>query len=180
MAAKKRLIKQINVDVDKCIGCRACELACAAFHAVPKYSSVNPARSRIRVMVDDLNDVYVPVRGTDYTPAECNGRYTYQINGKMYKECGFCGCACSTRDRFKDPDSGLPLICDMCLSDPPLEEPWCVKVCGCGALTYVEREEETIEEQTNRKEIEFSLDALADKFDMQRIIDTVVRMSKKT
>ena len=40
----------------------------------PKYSSINPARSRIRVVMDELNDVYVPVRAGDYTPAECTGR----------------------------------------------------------------------------------------------------------
>jgi ferredoxin len=56
----KKIIKQIKVDVSKCTGCRGCELACSAFHATPKYSSINPARSRIRVTVDELRDVYVP------------------------------------------------------------------------------------------------------------------------
>ena len=43
----KKKIKEIKVDLSKCNGCRACEKACAAFHAIPKYSSFNPARSRI-------------------------------------------------------------------------------------------------------------------------------------
>ena len=77
---KTKIVKQIKVDVDKCIGCRACELACSAFHALPKYSSINPARSRIRVMVDELKDIYVPIRAGDYTSAECTGRNTYTIN----------------------------------------------------------------------------------------------------
>jgi len=179
LAVKTKIVKQIKVDVDKCIGCRACELACSAFHALPKYSGINPARSRIRVMVDELNDVYVPVRAGDYTSAECTGRYTYTINGKKYKECSFCRSICPSRNKFKEPDSGLPLKCDMCLSDPPLEEPWCVKVCGCDALTYVERETKVIKEEVMRKEIEIGLDSLADKYGMQTIMDTLARLSKK-
>src|SRR3954449_2867193 len=79
-AAKTKTVKLIKVNLDKCIGCRACEVACSGFHAKPKYSSINPARSRIRVVIDELNDSYVPIRAGDYTPAECNGRNTYTIN----------------------------------------------------------------------------------------------------
>ena len=49
---KTKIVKEIRVEIDKCTGCRACELACSAFHAKPKYSSINPARARIRVAVD--------------------------------------------------------------------------------------------------------------------------------
>ena len=44
---------------------------------------------------------------------------------------------------FKEPDSGLPLKCDMCEGE---EEPLCVKWCLVDALTYEEREEEVEEE----------------------------------
>ena len=70
---KTKIIKTIRIDVDKCNGCRACEVICSAFHAAPKYSSNNPARSRIRVIRDPLKDVYVPVYAGEYTPAECMG-----------------------------------------------------------------------------------------------------------
>ncbi|MBW2106215.1 MAG: 4Fe-4S binding protein, partial [Deltaproteobacteria bacterium] len=49
---KKKVIRTINIDADKCNGCRACEMICSAFHASPKYSSTNPARSRISVNFD--------------------------------------------------------------------------------------------------------------------------------
>jgi benzoyl-CoA reductase subunit BamC len=104
-----KIVKEIKVDIDKCTGCRACEMACSAFHAKPKYSSINPARSRIRVVTDELNDEYVPIRAGDYTPSECNGRHIYIINGKQYSECSFCGASCPSRDYFIEPDSGLPL-----------------------------------------------------------------------
>jgi benzoyl-CoA reductase subunit BamC len=174
---KKKIVKIIKVDLDKCNGCRACEVACSAFHASPKYSSNNPARSRIRVIHDPLRDVYVPIRAGDYTPAECTGRHTYTIDGKEYDECSFCGVSCPSRDIFKEPDSGLPLKCDMCESDPPLEEPMCVQWCLTDALTYEEREEEVEEEEEKREELEIGLESLAKKYGLQKIMDTVARMS---
>jgi len=177
---KKKIVKEIKVDLDKCIGCRACEVACSGFHAQPRYSSINPARSRIRVIKDELNDVYVPIRAGDYTKAECTGRHTYTINGKKYKECSFCGVSCPSRDYFKEPDSGLPLKCDMCEDDPPQSEPLCVQVCRCDALTYEEREEGGEDEtEVKRDEMEIGLESLVDKYGLEKIIDTVARMSKK-
>jgi benzoyl-CoA reductase subunit BamC len=78
----KKTIKTIKVDVDKCNGCRSCEIICSAFHAVPKYSSINPARSRIRLIRHPLRDIYVPVLAGEYANAECAGRDKYVINGK--------------------------------------------------------------------------------------------------
>ena len=175
---KKKIVKEIKVDVDKCIGCRACEVACSAFHAAPKYSSINPARSRIRVVIDEEKDVYVPIRASNYTPAECTGRNTYTIDEKEYDECAFCRASCPSRDLFKEPDSGLPLKCDMCQSDPPLKKPMCVQVCRCDALTYEEMEKEGGEEET-REEMAVGLEALAKEHGLQKIIDAVARMAEK-
>jgi len=174
---KKKIVKIIKVDLDKCNGCRACEVACSAFHSSPKYSSNNPARSRIRVIHDPLRDVYVPIRAGDYTPAECTGRHTYSIDGKEYDECSFCGVSCPARDIFKEPDSGLPLKCDMCESDPPLAEPMCVQWCLADALTYEEREEEVEEEEEKREEMEIGLESMAKKYGLLKIMDAVARMS---
>ena len=174
---KKKIIKTIKIDVDKCNGCRACEVICSSSHAAPKYSSNNPARSRIRVIHEPLRDVYVPIRAGDYTPAECTGRHTYTINEKEYDECSFCGVSCPSRDVFKEPDSGLPLKCDMCESDPPLAEPMCVQWCLADALTYEEKEVEVEEEEENREEMEIGLESMAKKYGLQKIMDTITRMS---
>ncbi len=173
---KTKIVKEIKVDLDKCIGCRTCELVCSAFHAKPKYSSTNPARARIRVVKDELNDVYIPIRAGDYTKTECTGRHVYTIKGKEYTECSFCRVSCPARDYFKEPDSGLPLKCDMCENDPPLEEPMCVQACQFDALTYEEREEE-VEEEAPQEELEIGLEALADKYGLDKVMDTIARMS---
>lgn len=172
---KKKIIKTIKVDADKCNGCRACEVICSAFHAAPKYSSNNPARSRIRVIREPIRDVYVPVRAGEYVKAECTGREKYTIDGKEYEECAFCRASCPSRDEFKEPDSGLPLSCDMCEGE---EEPLCVKWCLADALTYEEREEE-VEEEPELENLEKGLESLANEYGLDKIVDTLSRMAQK-
>jgi benzoyl-CoA reductase subunit BamC len=172
------VIKRINIDTDKCNGCLACEVICSAFHAAPQYSSTNPARSRIRVVRDPMADIYIPVYAGDYTVAECAGRDKYTINGKEYDECAFCRASCPSRDLFKEPDSGLPLKCDMCESDPTLEEPMCVQWCLADALTYEEYEEDA-EELLAIDEVDAGLQALAHKFGWSTVLETANRMAKK-
>ena len=173
---KKKIVKTIKVDVDKCNGCRACEVACSAFHAAPQYSSNNPARSRIRVIREPLRDIYVPVYAGEQAKAECLGRDKYVIDGKEYEECAFCRASCPSRDLFKEPDSGLPLKCDMCTSDPTLEKPLCVQWCLVNALTYEEREEEG-EEEAKLEDVDIGLESLVDKYGLEKVLDTVGRLS---
>jgi benzoyl-CoA reductase subunit BamC len=176
MAKIKKKIKTIKIDADKCNGCRACEIVCSSFHATPKYSSVNPARSRIQVISHRLRDIWLPVFAGEYAPAECMGRDKYVIDGKEYDECSFCRASCPSRDFFKEPDSGLPLKCDMCESDPSLKEPMCVQKCLMDALTYEEREEE-VEEEVRQEDVEIGLESMIDKYGLQKIMDTVSRLS---
>ncbi|MCP4566976.1 MAG: (4Fe-4S)-binding protein, partial [FCB group bacterium] len=77
-------------------------------------------------------------------------------------------------DDFKEPDSGLPLKCDMCEGE---EEPLCVKWCLNDALIYEEREEE-VDEEESLEEMEIGLEALANKYGLDKIMDTVARMSE--
>ena len=170
---KSKRIKTIKIDVDKCNGCRACEMICSAIHAEPKYSSNNPARSRIRVVRDPLRDVYIPVYAGEYASAECAGRDKYTIDGKEYDECAFCRASCPSRDDFKEPDSGLPLKCDMCEGE---EEPLCVKWCIVDALVCEEREEEG-EEEEKKEDLDVGLEALAQKYGLDKVQDALARLA---
>jgi benzoyl-CoA reductase subunit BamC len=180
---KKKIVKEIKVNIDKCTGCRSCEMACSAFHAVPRYSSVNPSRARIRVYVDEVRDMYIPVRAGDYTQAECNGRNLYVINGKEYSECAFCPASCPSRDYFKEPDSGLPQKCDMCEDIPPLSQPMCVQACKFDALIYEEREEEVAEQEISieesRVELKSAYAFLVKQHGLKKVMDTFSRLSSK-
>ncbi|MBE0620858.1 MAG: (4Fe-4S)-binding protein [Burkholderiales bacterium] len=178
-ATAARIVKDIKADIDKCTGCRACEMACSAFHAMPRYSSVNPAKSRIRVVVDELTDEYVPIRAGNFTRTGCDGRHVYLIDGKEYSECSFCRASCPTRDFFIEPDSGFPLKCDMCESVPPLAEPMCVQVCEPGCLTYEERKIDRIGEgQLQTGEIEAGLQSLISQYGIDAVIESLNRTPK--
>jgi benzoyl-CoA reductase subunit BamC len=65
----------------------------------------------------------------------------------------------------------------MCESDPDLDEPLCVQWCLNDALVYEEREEE-LEEEEKREELETGLESLADKYGLDKIMDTLARLSE--
>ncbi len=179
MAKIKKKVKTIKIDADKCKGCRGCEIVCSGFHANPQWSSINPARSRIQIITDRLNNKWLPVFAGEYTPAECMGRSIYVIDGKEYNECDFCRASCPSRVLFVEPDSGLPLKCDMCESDPTLKEPKCVEVCLNDVLVYEEREEE-VEEQTSMELVETGLASMINKYGFDKVAETITRMSQKS
>ena len=135
-----KTIKTIVIDIDKCTGCQSCELACSTFHAEPKYSLTNPRLSRIRVFRDVENHLFFPRFAGPFTDVECLSKNPIIVNGKEYSECSFCPASCPTRGIFKEPDSGIPLKCDMCGDPMPEGGPLCVQWCERGALTYAEKE----------------------------------------
>ena len=178
MAKVKKLVKTIRVDADRCNGCRGCEIACSAYHAEPKFSSINPARSRIRILTHRLKDIWLPVFAGEYTPTECAGRDVYTIDGKEYEECAFCRAACPSRDWFKEPDTGLPMRCDMCEGE---DEPWCVKWCLDDVLVYEEREEwvEEDKEEIKLEQLDVGLESLADRYGLDKLKDAMARLTAK-
>jgi benzoyl-CoA reductase subunit BamC len=175
MAKIKKKIRTITVDADKCNGCRTCEVICSAFHATPKYSTINTARARIHVTTHRLKNIWLPIFAGDYTAAECNCRDKYVLGGKEYDECSFCRAACPSRDLFKEPDSGLPLKCDMCEGETT---PLCVEWCLNDVLTYEEREEE-VEELLEIGNLEMGLESLVDKFGLEKITSSLSRLSQR-
>ena len=127
---------------------------------------------------NELADEYVPVYASEYTPAQCNGRQVHTLSGKEYTLCTFCGAACPSRDLFKEPDSHLPLKCDMCANDPPLSAPMCVQVCEPGCLTFEEREVEDKEVQTEPGEMEMGLDSLVKKYGINKVEEMLNQIAK--
>jgi benzoyl-CoA reductase subunit BamC len=66
----------------------------------------------------------------------------------------------------------------MCEDDPPQKEPLCVQWCINDALTYEEREEE-VEEEEKLGDVETGLESLVDKYGLEKVMDTVARLSQK-
>ena len=175
MAKVRKKVKTIKIKADLCNGCRACEVICSAFHASPSYSSINPARSRVRVVRYPLDDIWVPVFAGEYTPAECMGRDKYVIDGKEYEECAFCRAVCPSREVFKEPDSGLPLRCDMCEGE---DSPLCVEQCLNQVLVYEEREEE-VEERAQLRDLEIGVEALVERYGLARLYEVIARKGRR-
>ena len=100
------MYKYVNVDINKCTGCRVCEYVCS----VEKNKSFNPTRSRIRV-----------IRIYPHTNAALNCRMC---------EDAPCVPACPRKALTQSPENGVILIddnlCDGC--------GWCVKACEFGAI----------------------------------------------
>jgi len=127
------------------------------------------------VIRDPIRDIFVPVYAGEYTKAACAGRSKYIIEGGEYDECTFCGASCPSRDLFKEPDSGLPLKCDMCEGE---EEPLCVKWCYEHALTCEEMEEEVVAEEVKQEELEIAYESLVKEHGKKKVMDTFARLAK--
>ncbi len=122
---------KILIDIDKCSGCRFCEVACSLFHT----GTVNPQRSRIRVFREGY--LFLPLIAGPYTEAACTLKQVAVVGGQELDACIFCRASCPDKPIFKEPDVDIPLKCDFC-GEPP--DPQCVRVCPSGALTLVEEE----------------------------------------
>ena len=99
------------------------------------------------------------------------GRDKYVIDGKEYEECAFCRAVCPSREVFKEPDSGLPLRCDMCEGE---DSPLCVEQCLNEVLVYEEREEE-VEEREQLQDLEIGVEALMERYGPARLYEVIAR-----
>ena len=118
-----------------CTGCRSCEFACSLFH----YGTARPALARIYIAkYKDIVDVPVMCWHCDDAPCikACPTTPNSltkdpKTNGIILNEktclgakCMKCQEACPAKYIRGNPDTGQPLICDLCGGDPQ-----CVKAC---------------------------------------------------
>ena len=99
------LLKRILIDLDKCIGCRSCELACATEHTAPQERALlSPKERRLLARMRVRNGSIEIINTPDGKPVFGQQR-TKIPAGKAY-----------------------PIHCRHC------EEPKCVEACMSGAL----------------------------------------------
>jgi carbon-monoxide dehydrogenase iron sulfur subunit len=130
----------IVVDYEKCTGCRNCEMACSVSHL----QASNPAKSAVRVVKWEVEGLEVPIicqqceepECAKICPVEAISRHAdtgaMVVDADLCVGCRMCVVACPFGAIALDRDRRQAIKCDLCGG----VEPWCVRLCQPGALTY--------------------------------------------
>lgn len=142
--------KRLVFDIEKCVGCRACELACSFKHE----GVFNPKRSRIRITSIYPAGLDIPIschhcedmKCADACPQDAIVRDTETgavvIDTETCIGCKACLTGCPIRALFWNPENRTVIKCDLCGGDPT-----CVKYCAHGALDVVDDQEDVVVKQ---------------------------------
>jgi len=133
--------KVLKIDLQKCTGCRLCELVCSVQHDHVS----NPMRSRIRVIKWESEGVYVPMACQQCEDAPCvaacpakalrrnNELGRVEIDYDLCIGCRTCVSVCPFGAMHFNARDRKVFKCDLCDGDPQ-----CVKFCEVHAIEFVE------------------------------------------
>ncbi|MHA1712328.1 MAG: 4Fe-4S dicluster domain-containing protein [Candidatus Freyarchaeota archaeon] len=135
-------MKRILANVERCSGCRRCEMVCSFTHE----NVFSPSISRITVIKEDIFGFDLPIvcwhcdpcSAEETCPTEAlerGGEGLILVNEEKCTGCGKCLETCAIGAIKLHPERNTPLICDQCNG-----KPLCVEKCPTKALIYVETE----------------------------------------
>jgi Fe-S-cluster-containing dehydrogenase component len=139
-------VKVLQVDIEKCVGCHMCEVACSLRNT----GRVQPSRSRIKVIGYEKRGFY-----HNYIPMVCQQCSTplcmeacptnaisrdaetgaMVVDDEACVGCRVCNMVCPIGGVSIDPATDVAYKCDLCGGDPE-----CVKYCYHEALEYVPKD----------------------------------------
>ena len=149
--------KSIAVNIEKCLACRSCEIACALVHSESKVLeeavSESPKPQR-RVTVESAEGFAVPIQCRHCEDAPCitvcptGAIHRHQANDPVLidKEkcigCKFCLMVCPFGVIDVTRDGKAVVKCDLCIERTKAgQEPACVEACPTGALKLADEKE---------------------------------------
>ena len=163
------MAKAIIVDIDKCLACKSCEIACAVAHSkseVLEQALTESPKPQKRVTVEAVEQLSVPMQCRHCEDAPCiticptaaisrlrqgyGGQARQQESGPVLIDadkcigCKYCLVVCPFGVINISHDGKVAVKCDLCLKRTEAgEEPACVQACPTKALKLVEQQELT-------------------------------------
>jgi len=150
-------MKEVFIDIERCTGCKSCEIACAVEHSASKdllravFESPPP---RKRVHVEKAFQFSYPGRCMHCSDAACIAACP---SGAMHRDagtggvvvaedrcmgCWMCAMVCPFGAISMSQDKKVALKCDLCGERQNQgKPPACVEACPTKALTFREAEE---------------------------------------
>ncbi|MHC4624063.1 MAG: 4Fe-4S dicluster domain-containing protein [Planctomycetota bacterium] len=149
--------KTIAVNIEKCLACRSCEIACALVHSESKVleEAVNESpKPQRRVTVESVEGFAVPIQCRHCEDAPCitvcptGAIHRHQANDPVLidKEkcigCRFCLMVCPFGVIDITRDGKAVVKCDLCIERTKAGQgPACVTACPTGALKLADEKE---------------------------------------
>jgi len=133
--------KVLQINYEKCTGCRLCELVCSVFHD----GVSNASRSRIKVMKWEAEGLYIPMSCQQCQDAPCmlicpvkaisrdETLSRVMVNHDKCIGCRSCVTVCPFGAMGFNVIDRKNFKCDLCDGDPQ-----CVRFCEVKAVDYVE------------------------------------------
>ncbi|MBM3253596.1 MAG: 4Fe-4S dicluster domain-containing protein [Candidatus Omnitrophica bacterium] len=153
----------IVVDIDRCLGCKSCELACGVEHSESKElhkAIVEYPTPASRVKVEASEDLSIPLACRQCEDAPCvkvcptkalertSQEEPVLINSELCIGCKWCILVCPFGVIRMDKTGKAILKCDMCFKRLLLGKiPSCVLACPTKALQFKSLDEVTAEKR---------------------------------
>ncbi|MHC4792118.1 MAG: 4Fe-4S dicluster domain-containing protein [Planctomycetota bacterium] len=151
------MAKAITVNIEKCLACKSCEVACALAHSKSKVLEEAVAESpkpQRRVMVEAAGEFGVPIQCRHCEDAPCitvcptGAIHRHQVNDPVLIDkdkcigCKFCLVVCPFGAIDITRDGKAVVKCDLCIERTKAgQEPACVEACPTKALKLADEEE---------------------------------------
>ena len=149
--------KIIVVNIEKCLACKSCEIACALAHSKSKVLEEAVAESpkpQRRVTVEAAGDFGVPMQCRHCEDAPCimvcptKAIHQQQAEGPVLIDkdlcigCKFCLMVCPFGVIDISSDGKVMIKCDLCIERAKQgQEPACVEACPTKAIKFADERE---------------------------------------